>query len=147
MTKVRITLALVFGCLLVVASAGSAGLVSAAHESNNQITFRPVADPDASGRGVINYVAGREGEANEWTGAFNFKGLTPGETYTVSGAGGANPTAICTFTAKANGSGGCNARFGVFAGGQVRVTDSDGTLVLLGSRANGDIISNGGNRD
>ncbi len=44
---------------------GTALAVSAAHESNNRLTFAPVAaspSPDAAGSGVINYIKGTSGE-------------------------------------------------------------------------------------
>ena len=54
---------------------------SATHESNNHLTFAPVAasaNPDASGTGMINYVKGTSGVEpfTEWTSSFRFTGLT-----------------------------------------------------------------------
>ncbi|MEO6458108.1 MAG: hypothetical protein ABIO92_07510, partial [Chloroflexia bacterium] len=109
MMKMRMMLAVMFGSLLVLGSAGTAGTVSAVHESNNNIIFQANADLDADGRGTINYVSGREGEPNEWVSSFRFRDLTPGATYTVTayGPGRTTPIVICTFTAGSNGTGGC----------------------------------------
>ncbi len=93
----------------------------AAHESSNALSYAPVAKssaPDASGRGVINYVKGTSGEEEpntEWTSSFRFSGLAPDVTYTVTVKGrfavATDSSAICSFTTSTSGAGGCTARF------------------------------------
>jgi len=92
----------------------------AAHESSNALSYAPVANssaPDASGRGVINYVKGTSGEEpnTQWTSSFRFSGLAPDVTYTVTVKGrfavATDSSAICSFTTSTSGAGGCAARF------------------------------------
>lgn len=106
-------------------AAGSALLVGApaamaAHESSNHLSYAPVTGstmPDASGRGIINYVKGTPGEEpdTEWTSSFRFSGLSGATTYTVIVKGrfavAAESSAICSFTTTTSGEGGCAARF------------------------------------
>lgn len=106
-------------------TAGTAMIVGAptalaAHESNNRLTYTPVAgsaSPDASGRGVINFVKGASGEEpdTKWTSSFRFSGLLGDTTYTVIVKGrfavATESSAICSFTTTTSGNGGCTARF------------------------------------
>jgi hypothetical protein len=145
--------------LFVVVCLGSTAALPAlaSHESNNELTFAPVAgspSPDASGAGVVNYVKGQSTEEPDtaWTSALHFAGLVPTTTYTVFvfGRGG-----ICTFTTNAIGRGSCNStfvslpRFGI---AQLRLGGDNGTPVLQATRlavlsGPGQIISRGDCRD
>ncbi len=136
----------------------------AAHESNNALTFAPVAgspSPAAAGTGVINYIKGiSEEEPNTaWSSSFRFQGLEPDTTYTVVVRGRfADPTAfsaICSFTTNAAGAGSCSESFiGLqrLAIAQLRLGGVSGTPVLQATRqavvsGPGEIVSRGGCRE
>lgn len=139
----------------------------AAHESSNHLSYAPVAGsatPDASGRGIINYVKGISGEEpdTEWTSSFRFSGLVPDATYTVIVRGRfaapTAPSAICSFTTTASGSGGCGAQFTgllrLAVSQLVTGSTADGTPVLQATRQGipgvsgpGSITSSGGCRE
>ena len=136
----------------------------ATHESNNTLTFAPVAaspSPDASGAGVINYVKGLSGDEpnTAWTSSFRFQGLAPNATYTVVVRGRfADPTvfsAICSFTTDAAGAGSCSEQFtGLqrLAIAQLRIGGAAGTPVLQATRqavvaGPGEIVSRGDCRE
>ena len=136
----------------------------AAHESNNKLTFAPVAgspSPDAAGGGVINYIKGISGEEPDtaWSSSFRFNGLAPATAYTVVVRGRfADATAfsaICDFTTNGAGSGGCQSNFlGLqrLAIAQLRLGGVGGTPVLQATRqavvaGPGAITSDGGCRE
>lgn len=134
----------------------------AAHESNNKLTFAPVAGspaPDGTGSGVINYVKGASDEEPNtvWTSAFRFSGLAANTDYVVVVRGRFADAAvfseICRFTTNANGSGGCSEVFlglARLAVAQLRL--ADGSPVLQATRqavvsGPGSITSDGGCRE
>lgn len=133
--------------------------VFAAHESNNDLTFAPVANspsPNAAGKGTINYIKGLSGEEPDttWQSSFQFTGLEPNTTYTIVVKGRfADPNAfsgICTFTTNNQGNGTCETRFtslqrlGV---AQLRLGGEGGAVVLEATRASGSITSSGACRE
>lgn len=143
---------------------GTALAVSAAHESNNRLTFAPVAaspSPDATGSGVINYIKGTSGQEpdTQWTSSFRFTGLLPDTAYTVVVRGRFSDatafSAICSFTTNAEGMGGCAERFtGLqrLAVAQLRLGGVKGPAVLQATRqavvaGPGEIVSRGGCRE
>jgi hypothetical protein len=145
--------------LLVAVSFGLASTVFAAHESNNDLTFAPVANspsPNASGQGTINYIKGLSGEEpnTNWASTFQFAGLEPNTMYTIVVQGRfADPAAfsgICTFSTNNQGNGSCQNRFtslqrlGV---AQLRLGGEGGTVVLEARRASGSIVSSGACRE
>ncbi len=121
------------------------------HESDNELTFEPVADspsPGGSGVGTIEFRGGAEPDSR-WTITFQFAGLQPGSTYVtvVQGRTGedGSPEAtafssICEFLADGDGTGGCwhylvsLRRLGVV---QVRLDEADGPVVLQATRHEG----------
>ena len=129
----------------------------ASHESNNSLTFAPVAgslSPMASGAGVINYLKGVSTEEPNtvWASSFHFAGLGPDTIYSVFvfSRGG-----ICTFTSTANGQGSCTNTFvslpklGI---AQLRLGGDAGPAVLQATRqavasGPGEIVSRGGCRE
>jgi len=134
----------------------------AAHESNNKLTFAPVAEssaPDASGSGVINYIKGTSEEEPDtaWSSSFRFDGLAPNTTYVVAVKGRfADPvpfSEICRFSTNANGSGGCAEAFlGLERLAIAQLQMTDGTPVLQATRqavvaGPGSITSDGGCRE
>lgn len=130
----------------------------ALHESNNALTFAPVAgspSPDASGRGVINYVKGASTDEPDtvWTSSLHFVGLAPDATYSVTLF--SRDGAICTFTSDANGRGSCEntfvslPRLGI---AQLLLGGDAGTPVLQATRQSrasgpGEIVSRGDCRE
>ncbi len=152
----------VLGALALAAFAALPAL--AAHESNNSLSFAPVAgspSPNASGSGVINYVKGISGEEPDtvWNSSYAFTGLAPDTTYTVAVRGRfADLTVfsgICTFTTNGTGAGSCENTFvGLrrLAIAQLRLGGESGTPVLQATRqavvsGPGEIVSRGGCRE
>jgi hypothetical protein len=121
------------------------------HFGKNRLVFElvePVLLPNAAGSGIVDYKGSKE-PSSRWRATMKFSGLEPGATYTVAiqgrFGGGGSPeasafTALCSFTAGANGEGGC---FWYFRGlarlnlVQLRSGDENGPPVLEASRAGG----------
>jgi len=157
----------VLAAVVAVAALGAVSAITAlaAHESNNALTFAPVAgspSPDASGSGVINYVKGISGEEPDtaWTSSFHFTGLMPDTAYSVAVRGRFADAAafsdVCTFTTKSSGAGSCASDFiGLqrLAIVQLRLGGEDGMPVLQATRQSvapggpGEIVSRGGCRE
>ncbi len=142
-------IAIVFIPLLLALSSPLSSLAD--HESDNELSFEPVADspsPAGSGAGTIEFRGGAEPDSR-WTITFQFTGLLPESTYVmvVQGRAGEDesPEAtafspICTFRAGDNGDGGCwhyligLRRLGIV---QVRLDAVDGPVVLQATRKDG----------
>ena len=151
-----------FGLVALLALPASA---LAAHESNNKLTFAPVAGslaPDGAGSGIINYIKGTSEDEPDtaWSSAFRFSGLAPDTTYTVVIRGQfADATAfsaICELTTNGSGNGACQSQFlGLqrLAIAQLRLGGVGGTPVLQATRqavlpgGPGAITSDGGCRE
>ncbi len=117
--------------------------VHAAHESNSQAELEPTAagPAGASGKVIVNYVAGREG----WTASAQVDGLAPNATYNVVlNLNGGGPQVLCTIQTDATGSGSCSDQRDVLAGfNRVEIIEvATGTVV-----ADGTFIRRGGGRE
>ncbi len=121
------------------------------HESDNELTFEPVADsasPAGSGTGTIEYRGGVEPESR-WTLTFQFVNLDANANYVtvVRGRFGEDDspeaneyTALCSFRSDANGDGGCwHYLVGLrrLAVVQVRLGDEAGQPVLQATKEEG----------
>lgn len=162
MTKLRQTLALGVGLIMVVAGVAGSGVAMAAHESTNLFDLAVVTAPaGADGSGFSNYISGRSSENEVWNSRVRVTGLLPNTLYTFYAEGGGTQTAICSFTTDADGDGSCRRNFHPEPGlafARIRLGENNptGAIALQASRnpadadhqvEDGEIESFGGNRD
>ncbi len=117
--------------LVAVVVSGIVSSASAAHNGNNRAVVTSAADPDATGKAVVNYSEGQ----GTFNGTITVRNLEPGETYTfqVSGAASGSGVDVCDGVANNQGTFTCSFQ-GVDLLGftNVEVEDENGVVVASG---------------
>lgn len=128
MTRFNAVLVAAFAALVV-----AAPNAVASHHSNNYAEVVGTADPDATGKAIVNYSEG----GGDYTGSITVANLVPGATYSYSvwrTAVDNSTVLLCTGEANSRGMFTCQAQHFVLGGfGQAVVRDAAGVVVAVGT--------------